>query len=921
PSNAVSFTVTSTGSGIKLVQKASLDAGTSNSSSLAFPSNNAAGDFIAVVIRAGKTGQVFTVSDTHGNVYKQAALRNMSVDTDTIAIYYAENIASGANTVTVSDTVAQGTLRFAILEYSGVQLANSLDTAVSAEGTSSNPSSGNATTAWGGDLLLGEIITANAATYTAGANFTIESLVPAAPNTKLAVEDRIQAAAGTASATASLGGADAWGAILAAFKASSGIPPQPISVAVSPKTASVGTGVGTQVFNAALTNDTQNKGVTWSVSGAGCSGATCGTLSGATATSVTYTAPVNIPNPATVTVTATSVADNTKSDSATVTVILGPLSVALSPHRGSITRAQTQQFTATVFNDPNNAGVTFQVDGSTGGTATTGTISPTGLFTPGTQAGVHTITATSVTNASATASVTFAVSDIAGVFMHHNDPARTGQNLNEYALTPSSVNSSTFTQLFSCPVDGQIYAQPLYIANLTVGGTPHNVVFIATEHDSVYAFDADSPSCIQLWKVSFLGTGVTTMSWLDTANPNVQGASATNDIFPEIGITSTPVIDPSSNTIYVEAKTKETVGAGCSAGSPCFVHRLHALDLATGAEKLGGPVVITGANFNSQRHFNRPALLLSNNTVYIAFGSHGDIPPWYGWVFGYDATTLAQKFVFSTSDATKGVSNGASVWDGGAGPAADSSGNIYFTTGNGTFDGSKNFSESVIKLSPAGARLDFFTPFDQSTFDANDIDMGSAGAIVLPSSVGSAAHPNLVLATGKVAILYLLDQANMGKFNSITNQDVQEVIPVPPPNTTQLDGGNYGVPAYWNGNIYTTGQNFPLSQFTVSNGALSATQFAVSPNLFPPRGATPSVSASGSTNGVVWVLDLSAWATNGPAILDAYDASNVSHLLYSSPASGSGAAGSAVKFTVPTIANGKVYVPGQTSFSVFGLLP
>jgi len=453
------------------------------------------------------------------------------------------------------------------------------------------------------------------------------------------------------------------------------------------------------------------------------------------------------------------------------------------------------------------------------------------------------------------------------------------------------------------------------MANLLVGSTTRNVVFFATEHDSVYAFDADSPSCVQLWKTNFLATGVTTMSWLDT-NPSFP----TNDVFPEIGITSTPVIDPVTNTIFIEAKTKETVGTGCSTNSPCYVHRLHALSTTTGAEKFGGPVVISAPNFVSQLHFNRPALLLANGTIYIGFGSHGDISPWFGWVFGYDAATLAQKFVFSTSDPRNG-SNGASVWDAGAGPALDSSGNIYVTTGNGTYDGTKNFSESVLKLSPTGTLLDWFVPSNRSVFDANDIDLGSAGVMILPDAVGSAAHPHLLIGTGKVAILYLLDQTNLGKFNAVTNQDVQEVIPVPPPNTTQLDGGIYGLPAYWNGNIYVTGQNFPLSQFTIANGAMATPQSSVSTNTFPPRGAIPTVSASGTTNGIVWVLDLNAWPSNGPAILDAYDATNVANLLFSSPTSGTGAAGAAVKFAVPTVANGKVYVGGQASFSVYGLLP
>jgi hypothetical protein len=919
-SNSVAFTVTAGSGSIKLVQHTSKDAGIVNSSTLAFPSSNTAGNFIAVVIRAGKSGQVLSVSDSHANTYKQAALLNMTLDGETNAIYYAENIAGGANTVTVSDNITNGTLRFSILEYSGVALSNSLDNAAALEGTGTAPATANTPTSWGGDLLLGEITTANAATYTAGAGYKIEDFVPGEPNTKLIDEDQIQAAAGNASASATIGASDSWGAVFGAFKSASGIPPQPITVGVSPLNASVAATFGTQAFTAQLTNDVQNKGVTWSLSGAGCSGTACGTLTNATKTSVTYSGPSSIPNPATVTLTATSVTDSTKFGTAAITVIQGPLAVFVSPKRGSITSSQTQQFTPTVFNDPNNAGVTWQVDGSTGGNSTTGAISTSGLFTPGTQAGLHTITAVSVTNASVTASVTFAVSDIAGVFMHHNDAARTGQNVKEYALTTANVNSSTFTQLFSCPVDGQLYAQPLYMANLLVGSVTRNVVFLATEHDSVYAFDADSPGCTQLWKTSFLGTGVTTMSWTDTANPNFVGALATNDVFPEIGITGTPVIDPTTNTLYVEAKTKETVGSGCSTNSPCFVHRLHALDVTSGAEKFAGPVVISAANFDPQRHFNRPALLLANNTVYISYGSHGDIQNWQGWVFGYNAATLAQNFVFSTSDPRSG-SNGASVWDAGAGPAADASGNIYVTTGNGAFDGTKNFSESVLKLSPTGTLLDWFTPFNRSVFDANDIDMGSAGVVILPDAVGSTAHQHLLVGTGKVAILYVLDQTNLGKFNSVSNQDVQEVIPVPPPNTTQLDGGNYGIPAYWNGNIYTTGQNFPLSQFTIANGAMATPQSAVSANTFPPRGAIPAVSASGTTNGIVWVLDLSAWASNGPAILDAYDATNVANLLFSSPASGTGAAGAAVKFTVPTVANGKVYVGGQASFAVFGLLP
>jgi hypothetical protein len=711
---------------------------------------------------------------------------------------------------------------------------------------------------------------------------------------------------------------------IVAFRAAGAAPPPPISVTVSPTSANVPTGYGTQVVTATVQNDVQGQGVTWVLSGTGCSGNTCGTLTNVTTTSVTYNAPTSVPNPAGVTLTATSIADNTKSASSAITVVQGTIHVSVAPKRGSITTSQTQQFSATVTNDPSNGGVTWTLiaNGSPCSPAC-GAISSTGLYTPGAQAGLYTIAATSVSNTSVSTSVNFAVTDLTGVFMHHNDTAGTGQNLKEYGLSPTTVSSSTFGMLFSCPVDGYVYAQPLYMANLSIGGVMHNVVFLATEHDSVYAFDADSSSCSQVWKTSFLSSGVTTMPYQDTG---IGGTYTTTDIVPEIGITSTPVIDAATNTIYLEAKTKETVGTGCSSANPCYVHRLHALNVVTGVEKFGGPVVISAPNFVSMRHFNRPALILANGTIYIGFGSHGDIPNYQGWLFGYDAATLAQKFVFAATDPTSG-SNAGGVWLSGAGPRIDASGNVYISTGNGAFNantgGGKNYGDSVVKLSPTGGVLDYFAPFDQSTLAANDIDLGSSGTIILPDAVGSVAHPHLALATGKTGVMYLLDQTNLGKFNSSVNQDVQEVVPIPPMNTTNLDGGIFGSPAYWNGNIYVTGVNYPLMQFGIANGAISTPDASRSVNTFPLRGAIPVVSANGNGGGIVWVLDLSAWQTNGPAILDAYDATNLGTPtpLYSSPGSGAGAAGPAVKFTVPTVANGKVYVGGQSVFTVFGMLP
>jgi hypothetical protein len=581
------------------------------------------------------------------------------------------------------------------------------------------------------------------------------------------------------------------------------------------------------------------------------------------------------------------------------------VSVSLSPKHAGVTTSQKQQYTATVT-DPQNGGVSWSVDGINSGNSTVGTVSATGLFAPGSQIGVHAVTATSKSNPSVSASASVAVTDLQGVFTYHNDPARTGQNLQEYALTTATVNSSTFGALFSCRVDGYVYAQPLYIANFSIGGLTRNVVFVATEHDSVYAFDADSSSCVQLWKTNFLSSGVTTVPAADTGE--------LSDLIPEIGITSTPVIDPSTNTIYVVAKTKETVGSGCSSGNPCYVHRLHALDMTNnGAEKFGGPMVLSTPNFVPLFHLQRPALLLNNSTVYIGFGSHGDNNTWEGWLMAYSSTALTQNWVWQSTDPT----NEGAIWGSGNGPALDASGNIYVETGNGVFDGTSNFSDSVVKLNPAGALLDYFTPFDQGVMQSNDIDLGSSGPIILPDTVGTAGHPPMI-ATGKVGVVYLLDQTNMGKYNS-TNHDLGEVsIGF---NTSNITSGFFGQPAYWNGNIYTIIVGDSLRQFSVGNGAISTVSSSHSNNTFSFRGATPAVSASGTTNGVVWVADITAYQSGGAAILDAYDATNVSTPLYSSPASGSGAASPATKFTVPTVANGKVYVGGQLAFTVFGLLP
>jgi hypothetical protein len=375
--------------------------------------------------------------------------------------------------------------------------------------------------------------------------------------------------------------------------------------------------------------------------------------------------------------------------------------------------------------------------------------------------------------------------NFADVTTYHNDNARTGQNLNETILTPANVNSTQFGLLFIAPtIDGYVYAQPLYLSNVTLPGQgAHNVVFVATEHDSVYAFDADTYGS-PLWHVNFLSSGGTTVV---STVPNSD--LGTGDIVPEIGITGTPVIDPKTGTLYLVAKTKETTGT-----TSTYVQRLHALDVTTGQECPGSPVVIqasvpgTGLGnsngtlaFNALRENQRPALLLLNGIVYIAWASHGDIDPYHGWLIGYNATTLQQVAVFNTTpNGTRG-----GIWQGGGGPAADSSGNIYFMTGNGTFSAPNlgtgiDYGDSFLKLSTSGGLsvLDWFTPYNESTLEQGDADLGAGGVLLLPDSVGSNAHQHLMVGSGKQGTIYLVDRGDgstqtMGEFTPNVNNNLQ----------------------------------------------------------------------------------------------------------------------------------------------------
>src|SRR5215469_9044399 len=351
-----------------------------------------------------------------------------------------------------------------------------------------------------------------------------------------------------------------------------------------------------------------------------------------------------------------------------------------------------------------------------------------------------------------------AVQGQVSVTTYRNDLARSGANTAETILTPANVNPAGFGKLFSQPVDGQVYAQPLYVPLVNIPGKGiHNVLFVATEHDSIYAFDADSttgPNAAPLWHVNFTSpsTGDNTVSVAD-----VLGCPS---IGPELGITGTPAIDLSTGTLYVVASTIL---------NGQFFHRLHALDIATGAERPGSPVVIeasvpgTGDGFSQHTvpfhpylYKNRAGLLLLNGVVYTAWTSHCDAGSFHGWLLGYGPSDFQQKAIFNDSpNAFQG-----SLWMGGAAPAADAAGNIYVISGNGPFDGDPNspaMGDSFIKLSSGGglALTDYFTPFNQQSLNLGDIDLGSSGPLLLPDTDGSAAHPHLMAGAGKEGRIYL----------------------------------------------------------------------------------------------------------------------------------------------------------------------
>jgi len=500
------------------------------------------------------------------------------------------------------------------------------------------------------------------------------------------------------------------------------------------------------------------------------------------------------------------------------------------------------------------------------------------------------------------------------VTTYHNDNARTGQNLNETILTTNNVNQSSFGKLFVISADGKVDAQPLYLPNISISGRTHNLLFVATEHGSVYGIDADGGT--QLWQVSTLLPGETTSD-----------DHGCGQITPEIGVTSTPVIDPkagSHGTIYVVAMSKD--------GSGNYHQRLHALDVTSGAEEFGGPQEIeasypgTGDNssggkviFDPGQQVDRPGLLLLNGVIYTSWGSHCDSRPYTGWVMGYSENTLGQVTVLNL---TPNGSEGA-LWMSGAGPAADSNGNIFALDANGVFDATLNgqgfpsqgdFGNAFLKISTSDNQLavaDYFEMSNQLSENDSDEDLGSGGALVLPDftdSSGNARH--LAVGAGKDSNIYVVDRDSMGKFNPNANNIYQEI-------QGALAGSVFSMPAYFNNTVYYGAVGDSIKAFTISSAQLGSNPASQTGNQFGYPGATPSISANGTSNAILWAAE-----NTDPAVLHAYDATNLSDELYNSNQASGGRDqfGTGNKFITPTVINGKVYVGTTNGVGVFGLL-
>lgn len=501
------------------------------------------------------------------------------------------------------------------------------------------------------------------------------------------------------------------------------------------------------------------------------------------------------------------------------------------------------------------------------------------------------------------------------VLTWHNDSFRTGQNLSETILTPSNVNAASFGLLAKVMVDGKVDAEPLYASAVLIGSKRHNVVFIATEHDSVYAVDADSGTV--LWQKSLLPTGETTS---DTRN--------CDQVVPEIGITATPAIDRKvgpHGTMYVVAMSKD--GAGN------YFHRIHAMDLATGAEQFNGPVAVHAAypgtgdgssggtvTFDPKQYKERPGLLILNGQLYTSWGSHCDIRPYGGWMMTYNETTLAQTSVLDF------VPNGndAAPWNAGAGPAADAAGNVYISLGNGTFDTTLNgqgfpingdYGNALVEVKMNGSSLqpvDYWTMYNSNSESSVDTDLGSGGLMLLPDQVdANGVTRHLLVAAGKDHNLYVANRDNMGKYDASSNATLYEELP------GVLYGGEWSSPAYFNSRVYYGSVGQPLESFEVGQAQVLPSPTQTTSTVFGYPGTTPSISANGNAHGIIWATE-----NVNPAVLHAYDTGSLATEFYNSnqAAGYRDQFGTGNKFIAPMIANGKVYVGTTNSVGIFGFV-
>jgi len=590
--------------------------------------------------------------------------------------------------------------------------------------------------------------------------------------------------------------------------------------------------------------------------------------------------------------------------------------ITIQPSDQSVPAGQAATFTVTASGEtPLSYQWTKKTAPIAGATASSYTTPATSLGDSGVNFAVEVSNSSgTVTSRNALLSVTDGAAPAGtNVLTYKNDLNRSGLNSTESILSPANVASATFGLLRTLAVDGKVDAQPLYVSQLSILGSAHNVVFAATENDSVYAFDADTGSL--LWQVTLLAAG--------ESPSDTHGCS---QVTPQIGVTSTPAIDRNAGahgTLYVVAMSKDSASN--------YHQRLHALDLASGTELLGGPVEIAAtyptaagglSSFNAAQYEERAALLLLNGVIYTSWTSHCDFTPYFGWIIAYSGSTLARTAVLNVAPNSGG--GGPAIWMSGGGPAADSAGNIYVLTANGVFEttltaagfpSQQDYGNSFLKISTAGGSLsvaDYFTMFNEVAESDADADLGSGGAMLLPDvsdSTGTVRH--LVVGAGKDGNIYLVNRDSMGKFNPSSNAQIWQQL------SGALPQGVWSTPAYFNGTVYYCDVGDALKAFALANAKLAATPQSQSAVQFAYPGTAPSISANGTSNAIVW-----AHENASPGVLHAYDATNLARELYNSnQASGNrDQFGVGNKFITPTVADGRVFVGTTSGVAVFGLL-